>query len=384
MNARAPELMPMLRRLVETPSVSSTDPDFDQSNRAVVDELGTWLEALGFTVEVRPLPDAPHKANLVATLGRGSGGLALAGHTDTVPCDPELWTSEPLRLEERDDRVYGLGTCDMKGFFALAIEAVRELRAGDLARPLVLLATADEECSMDGARVLAARGGPAARHVVVGEPTGLVPARMHKGMMVNAIRILGRSGHSSDPRLGASALDAMTEVQNELLAFRRELAERHRHPAFEVAFPTMNLGCLHAGDNPNRICGHAELQIDLRILPGMDGAAIQQELVERLRPIGPRGGVELEVVPMHPPVPPFETPASSEIVRAVERLTGAPAGAVAFGTEAPFFQDMGMDPVVLGPGDIDQAHQPDEYLALDRIDPTVRMLRSLVREFCID
>jgi acetylornithine deacetylase len=207
---------------------------------------------------------------------------------------------------------------------------------------------------------------------------------MHKGMMVNAIRILGRSGHSSDPRLGASALDAMTEVQNALLAIRRELAERHRHPAFDVAFPTMNLGCLHAGDNPNRICGHAELQIDLRILPGMDGEAIQQELVERLRPIGPRGGVELEVVPMHPPVPPFETPASSEIVRAVERLTGEPAGAVAFGTEAPFYQDMGMDPVVLGPGDIDQAHQPDEYLALDRIDPTVRMLRALVREFCID
>ncbi|MEE4360152.1 MAG: acetylornithine deacetylase [Pseudomonadales bacterium] len=383
MNARLPDLVPMLRRLVETPSVSCTDPAIDQSNRGVVDELATWLADLGFAIELMPLPDAPHKANLVATLGTGPGGLVFAGHTDTVPCDPELWRSEPFRLEEREDRFYGLGTCDMKGFFPLAIEAARDLRAGDLARPLILLATADEECSMDGARILAQRGGMDARHVVIGEPTGLEPKRMHKGMMMSAIRIQGRSGHSSDPRLGASALDAMQLVLAELVRFREDLATRHRHPAFDVDFPTLNLGCLHAGDNPNRICGHAELQIDLRVLPGMDSHAIHAELAERLAPIAPRIGVELELVPLHPPVPPFETPASSDIVQAVERLTGVPAGAVAFGTEAPFFQAMGMDAVVLGPGHIDQAHQPDEYLELGLIEPTVRILRSLVKEFCV-
>ncbi|MDZ7825278.1 MAG: acetylornithine deacetylase [Gammaproteobacteria bacterium] len=383
MNARVPDLVPMLRTLVETPSVSSTDARIDQSNQPVVDHLASWLEDLGFGVEIIPLPDQPAKSNLVATLGSGPGGLVFAGHTDTVPCDPQLWNSDPFAMTEREDRFYGLGTCDMKGFFALAIEALRGIRAEDLKEPLILIATADEECSMDGARLLAERGSPAARYAVVGEPTGLKPMRLHKGMMVNSIRIQGRSGHSSDPSLGANALDAMYLVMGELMAFRQELAAAHQHPAFEVDVPTMNLGCLHAGDNPNRICGHAELQIDLRLLPGMDSEVVHNALVKRLSRIGPAQGVELEVVPMHPPNPPFETPASSAIIQAVERLTGVEAGAVSFGTEAPYFQQMGMDAVVMGPGYIDQAHQPDEYLDLAQIRPTVKVLESLIRELCL-
>jgi acetylornithine deacetylase len=383
MNARVPDLVPLLRTLVETPSVSSTDARIDQSNQPVVDHLASWLEDLGFGIEIIPLPDQPAKSNLVATLGSGPGGLVFAGHTDTVPCDPQLWHSDPFAMTERDDRFYGLGTCDMKGFFALAIEALRGIRAEDLKEPLIIIATADEECSMDGARLLAERGSPAARYAVVGEPTGLKPMRLHKGMMVDSIRIQGRSGHSSDPSLGANALDAMYVVMGELIAFRQELAAAHQHPAFEVNVPTMNLGCLHAGDNPNRICGHAELQIDLRLLPGMDSEVVQNALVKRLSRIGPAHGVELEVVPMHPPNPPFETPASSAIIQAVERLTGVEAGAVAFGTEAPYFQQMGMDAVVMGPGHIDQAHQPDEYLDLAQIKPTVKVLEDLIRELCL-
>lgn len=383
MNARVPDLVPLLRTLVETPSVSSTDARIDQSNQPVVDHLASWLGDLGFGIEIIPLPDQPAKSNLVATLGSGPGGLVFAGHTDTVPCDPQLWHSDPFAMTERDDRFYGLGTCDMKGFFALAIEALRGIRAGDLKEPLILVATADEECSMDGARLLAERGSPAARYAVVGEPTGLKPMRLHKGMMVDSIRIQGRSGHSSDPSLGSNALDAMYVVMGELIAFRQELAAAHQHPAFEVDVPTMNLGCLHAGDNPNRICGRAELQIDLRLLPGMDSEVVQNALVKRLSRIGPAQDVELEVVPMHPPNPPFETPASSAIIQAVERLTGVEAGAVAFGTEAPYFQQMGMDAVVMGPGHIDQAHQPDEFLDLAQIRPTVTVLEDLIRELCL-
>lgn len=382
MNARLPDLVPMLRTLVETPSVSSSDERIDQSNRGVVDHLAGWLEDLGFAIEFVPLPEQPTKTNMIATLGSGPGGLVFAGHTDTVPCDPELWRSDPFAMTERDDRFYGLGTCDMKGFFPLAIEAMRGLSEKDLNQPLIVLATADEECSMDGARLLAERGTPSARYAVVGEPTGLKPMRMHKGMMVNSIRIQGRSGHSSDPGLGSNALDAMYVVLGELMAFRQELAAAHQHPSFAVDVPTMNLGCLHAGDNPNRICGHAELQIDLRVLPGMDSDIVQAALVKRLSSIGAAHDVELEVVPMHPPVPPFETPASSAIVQAVERLTGATSGAVAFGTEAPYYQQMGIDAVVMGPGHIDQAHQPDEYLDLSQIDPTVDVLRRLIKELC--
>ncbi|HSG88967.1 MAG TPA: acetylornithine deacetylase [Pseudomonadales bacterium] len=381
---RIPDLVPMLRTLVETPSVSSTDAHIDQSNRAVVDHLATWLHDMGFAIEFVPLPEQPGKANLIATLGSGPGGLVLAGHTDTVPCDPGLWESDPFTMTERGDRFYGLGTCDMKGFFPLALEAVRGLTAKDLKEPLIILATADEECSMDGARILAERGSPAARYAVVGEPTGLKPMRMHKGMMVNCIRVQGRSGHSSDPSLGSNALDAMYVVLGELIAFRQELAAAHQHPFFDVDVPTMNLGCLHAGDNPNRICGHAELQIDLRVLPGMDSEIVQAALVKRLSRISEAHDVDLEVKPMHPPVPPFETPKSSAIVQAVERLTGAESGAVAFGTEAPFYQQMGIDAVVMGPGSIDQAHQPDEYLDLSQIDPTIDVLRKLVRELCVD
>lgn len=236
---------------------------------------------------------------------------------------------------------------------------------------------------MDGARVLAGMGRPKGRASLLGEPTGMVPARMHKGMNVNAIRLHGRSGHSSDPRLGANALDVMYPVLGEIIAFREELAREHRHPAFDVDYPTMNLGCLHAGDNPNRICGAAELQIDMRVLPGMDNDVVQRALEKRLSGIEKGTGVRLEIEQLHPPVPPYETPADSVLVRSVERLTGDRAGAVAFGTEAPFFHQIGMDAVVCGPGYIDQAHQPDEYLAMANIEPSLDLIRGLVRDLCV-
>jgi len=173
-------------------------------------------------------------------------------------------------------------------------------------------------------------------------------------------------------------------VLGEIKAFRAELAARYQHASFDVNVPTMNLGCLHAGDNPNRICGHAELQIDLRALPGMDNEALHEELVKRLAPFGPANDVDLQVSQIHPPVPPFETPASAEIVKVVERLTGTTAGAVAFGTEAPFYQQMGIDSVVMGPGYIEQAHQPDEYLDQSQIEPTVELLSALIRELCVE
>lgn len=373
-----------LTELVAISSVSSTLPGLDEPNRPLVYYLAERLSSVGCQVEVIDVPGKPGKVNLVATLGAGPGGLVLAGHTDTVPCEPALWRGDPWRAELRDGRIYGLGTCDMKGFFALAIEAARQYLDAPLRQPLILLATADEECSMDGARFLAERGSPAARYAVVGEPTGLKPQRMHKGMMMETIRIQGRSGHSSDPSLGSNALDAMHLVLSEIKAFRTELAARYQHASFDVNVPTMNLGCLHAGDNPNRICGHAELQVDLRALPGMDNDALHEELVKRLAPLGPANDVDLHVNQIHPPVPPFETPASAEIVKVVERLTGTTAGAVAFGTEAPFYQQMGIDSVVMGPGYIDQAHQPDEYLDQSQIKPTVEVLSALIRELCVE
>jgi acetylornithine deacetylase len=294
-----------------------------------------------------------------------------------------LWRSDPFFLTERDNRLYGLGTCDMKGFFALAIEAAKYFLDQPLKQPLIILATADEESSMSGARALAEAGRPLARAAVIGEPTRLQPIRMHKGIIMESVRIQGRSGHSSDPSLGANALEAMHAVMSELLTLRSELQQKHRNAQFRVDIPTLNLGCIHGGDSSNRICGRCELEYDLRPLPGMSIDGLRNAISERLRPLNDRFGVKIETHSQFPGIPPFETPADSELVRLAERLTGHRAEAVAFGTEAPFLQSLGMDTIVMGPGSIDQAHQPDEYLALDQISPTVELLRNLIAHYCL-
>ncbi len=382
MGTSPPPLMQMIEELIAIPSVSSVNPALDQSNGPVVERLAEWLEGAGFAVELLPVPADATKVNLVATLGRGEGGLVLAGHTDTVPYDETGWSSDPFRLTERSGLLYGLGTSDMKAFLALAIEAARGLRAEELERPLVILATADEESGMTGAKALVDAGRHLGRHAVIGEPTGMKPVHVHKGVMMESIRIRGRSGHSSDPSLGVSALEAMVRVLNDVIAWRQQLQSRHVDPRFSVPVPTMNLGHIHGGDNPNRICAGCELQIDIRPLPGMSLEELRTTLNQRLvRSLGDLA-VEIEVVPLFPGLEPMETPAAADIVRASEALTGSEARAVAFGTEGPFLRQLGMEVVIMGPGDIAQAHQPDEFLAADRLEPTVEHLRSLVRRFC--
>lgn len=390
MTATPPLLRDMIAELIAIPSVSSVEPEWDQGNLQVVERLASWLEPMGFACEIRPVPGPdgtprPDKANLIATLGRGEGGLVLAGHTDTVPYDPALWSHNPFELTEADGRLYGLGTTDMKSFLALATEAARGLSAQDLSAPLTLLATADEESGMDGARALAAAGrasGLGARFAVIGEPTANRPVHLHKGMMMEAIRVVGRSGHSSDPSLGHNALDDMTGLLDELIQWRRQLAERYRDSRFAVPQPTLNLGHIHGGDNPNRICGQVELHIDLRPLPGMSMEELRAELAGRLRERMDRSPGQLELRSLFPGHPPMATDAGAEIVRVAERLTGSEAGAVAFGTEGPYLSQMGMDVLILGPGDIGCAHQPDEFLRVDRIEPTVELLRQFIDHFC--
>ncbi|TCT22847.1 acetylornithine deacetylase [Thiobaca trueperi] len=383
MISQTPSLRQMLADLIGTLSVSSVTPAFDHSNRPLIDLLAGWLESAGFRVEILPVPGHAGKFNLLGTLGSGPGGLVLSGHTDTVPFDAPLWNHDPLRLTEADGRYYGLGIADMKSFFALALEAARAFEARDFDRPLMILATADEESAMYGARALVAAGRPLGRHAVIGEPTGLRPVRLHKGVMGESVRLIGRSGHASDPSLGNNALEGMHEVMTALLAWRDDLQRTHRHPAFRIPYPTLNLGHIHGGDNPNRICGDCELHLDLRVLPGLDPADLRAELSQRVAEVGARRGLQWSVSPLFESIPPAETPADAEIVRACETLTGHQAEAVNFGTEAPFLNQLGMDTVILGPGDIAQAHQPDEFLALDRIPPTLDLLRALIRQFCL-
>ncbi|MCB1846002.1 MAG: acetylornithine deacetylase [Halieaceae bacterium] len=372
-----------LRQLVSTPSVSSPDPLWDQGNRAVIDLLAGWLGDMGFRTEIQAVSADGSKANLVATLGSGPGGLVLAGHTDTVPFDEGRWQSDPLTLTERDHRLYGLGSTDMKGFFPLALAAAGTFLDTPLKQPLILLATADEESSMDGARALVTADYPKARAAIIGEPTSLVPVRMHKGIMMEAVRVTGRAGHSSNPALGNSALDGMHAVMGDLMNYRRQLQQQYHHDLFEVAWPTLNLGCLHGGDSPNRICGQAELHFDLRMIPGGDNATVRGEIELRMAQIARQHGLDIQLRSLNVDVAPYEQSADSDLVRLAERLTGHRAEAVAFATEAPFMQQLGMEAIVMGPGSIDRAHQPDEYLELEQIRPCIALLQQCIRHYCL-
>ena len=376
-----PSMKDQFAALIAAPSVSCTQPSLDQSNRAVIDLLAGWLGDLGFACDIQQV--SPGKFNLLATYGTGPGGLVLSGHSDTVPYDDALWKTDPLKLTEVDGRWLGLGSCDMKGFFALAIEALQPLLDKPFKQPLIILATCDEESSMSGAKALAAAGGTLGRAAVIGEPTGLKPIRLHKGVMMERIEILGRSGHSSDPSLGHSALEAMYDAIGALKNLRQQWQEKYHNPQFSVPAPTMNFGCIHGGDNPNRICGQCSLEFDLRPLPGMDPEMLRSAIRQKLQPLAELHQVKIDYAPLFSEVAPFEQNADAELVRVAERLTGHTAEAVAFGTEAPYLQRLGCETIVLGPGDIACAHQPGEYLEMSRLQPTVRLLRQLIEHYCL-
>ncbi|MGH8476494.1 MAG: acetylornithine deacetylase, partial [Methylococcales bacterium] len=327
------------------------------------------------------------KSNLVATLGKADSGkgLVLSGNTDTVPYDLERWTSDPFQLTEKGQGFYGLGTCDMKSFFAIVLEAVKNFNPKRFQAPLAIVATADEESTMAGAKLLLEQGFAPGKYALIGEPTSLRPVRMHKGVMMEAIRVQGMSGHSSNPALGANALEGMHRVLSELIEWRTQLQNENRNPMFEVDVPTLNFGLIRGGDSPNRICANCETWIDIRPLPGMDLNELRNSLKRRLENVlsDVDARLSLQIESLYEGLPAFETSADSPFVRACERLAGHLAGSVAFGTEAPYFSRLGMETVVLGPGSIAQAHQADEYLAVDQIQPAIELFQKLVHRICL-
>lgn len=372
-----------LSQLVATPSVSCTQEKLDMGNAAVIDLLANWLEHLGFEIEIQAISEQPKKANLIATLGKGDKGLVFAGHTDTVPFDENRWQQDPFTLTIHENRAYGLGATDMKGFFPTVIEAIQPFLGKPLSQPIIIIATADEETSMSGAQALLEAKRPKAAYAVIGEPTGMKPIRLHKGIAMEAIKIQGQAGHSSNPALGNNALDAMHDVITELKQFRQQLQNDYQHPGFDIPYPTLNLGCIHGGDNPNRICGQCQLEFDLRSLPGMSLDLLREDIDKRLAVIADKCQIQIQRYPLFAGVDAFEQAADSPLIRAVENLTQQQADNVAFATEAPFMQALGMDTVIMGPGSIDQAHQPDEFIDLNEIDKAVSILQSLIRQFCI-
>jgi len=378
-----PDFFKMYRDIIALPSISSTDPAWDQSNKGVIELLASWFENLGMQVTISPVPDLEGKFNLIASIGEGEGGLLLAGHTDTVPFDAGRWQKDPFKLTEEGDRIYGLGTIDMKGFFVFIAEALQHINLKSLKKPLRILATADEETSMAGAKAIADAKAIKPDYAVIGEPTGLTPVFMHKGHMSESIRVVGRSGHSSNPANGLNAIEIMQKVLVKVLDMQQELRTKYNNSYFDVPYPTLNLGSIHGGDSANRICGGCELCIDMRPIPGVMPDDLIAELKRHLAPVEAEypGAISLEH--LHEPVPPYACEPSSELVTEAVQLSGHDAEVVNYCTEAPFIQQLGCETIVMGPGHITQAHQPDEYLDLSFVKPTTDLLIHLVQRFCL-
>ena len=371
-----------LAALVAEPSVSAVDPAHDMSNAGVVELLADWYGAAGFSIQRQAVSSQPAKSNLIARLGHGEGGLVLSGHTDTVPYDRGGWDSDPFALDEREGRWYGLGSADMKCFFPIILAALDGLDPTHLVRPVIVLATADEESSMNGARAITDEGVPIGRYAVIGEPTALVPVHKHKGIVIARVTVEGRSGHSSEPALGANALDCMHDIISDFKQWRAEAAERFTDADFKVPAPTLNLGTINGGDSPNRICARCELMFDVRVVPGLALSDVVGALSAFVKARGAEAGVEARLELPMAPVGALDTPADSAIVRAVEELSGNSPRTVAFATEGPFFNALGCESVVFGPGDIAVAHQPNEFVEVDKVESMIGIVRRLIERFC--
>ena len=375
------EFIERYRQLIALPTISSLDANEDLSNKTLIELLANWLSDLGFKTEILPVEGARQKYNLLATYGEGEGGLLLAGHTDTVPFDEGRWTFDPFTLTEQAGKFYGLGTADMKGFFAFVVDVISRLDLSQTRKPIRILATADEETTMLGARTFAQHSQIRPDCAIIGEPTSLVPIRAHKGHMGEAIRITGKSGHSSDPDRGINAIELMHEATGHLLKMRDELKTRYRNDFFKVPYPTMNLGNIHGGDAINRICACCELQLDMRPLPHLAVEDLHDLLLSHLAPMLEKYGDLVEIRNLHGGIPGYECEHSAQIVQVVEKLLGVPCESANYCTEAPYIQQL-CPTLVLGPGSIEQAHQVDEFLETRYIEPTQALLTKLIQHFC--
>ncbi|MGE6461124.1 acetylornithine deacetylase [Pseudoalteromonas tetraodonis] len=377
-----PSFISMYQQLIAAPSISAIEEHLCMSNKSVIELLAQWCESLGFTCEIIELEGGKGRYNLLAKRGQGDGGLMLAGHTDTVPFDDSRWNQNPFKLTELDNKLYGLGSIDMKGFFAFVLQAISELDEKQQTQPILILATADEETTMAGAQQICKHPNLKPSRCIIGEPTDMTPVFTHKGHMTTAIRVVGRSGHSSDPERGLNAIEVMHKVITKLLILKEQLKNKYSINYFEIPYPTLNLGNIHGGDNANRICGCCEMHIDMRPLPGLSVQELQALVLDATYDINQQYPNSVSVIDLHEPIPAFTGSTDSALVKLAENIAGQKAVAVNYCTEAPFIQQLGCETIVMGPGSINQAHQPDEFLAMEKIKPSQQIISNLIKASC--
>ena len=361
-----------------------------ESNLPLADFLCEYLDRPGARIARQEAPGGAPKANLVIELGpevdsSARGGIVLSGHMDTVPAG-EGWSTPPFRLVERDGAAYGRGSADMKGFLAVAANLFARTSPDRLRQPLVLLYTYDEEVGTLGARHFqeswpAER--PLPRRGVIGEPTELAVVRAHKGHLRCRVVVRGRSAHSAYPHLGHNAIEPAARLVMALAELRERL-EEERLPSSgdfpEVPWPALNVGLIDGGTAVNVVPERCEVEVGVRLLPGMDGDAVAARLLDTVTDALADEEHGWEVLSLSPPM---QTPPGSELYQALCELAGASGEpAVGYATDAGWLQRMGIECVLFGPGSIRLAHKPDEHVPLADLARAGEVLDALVERCC--
>ena len=382
--------------MAETPLLGETksllrdlvgfDTTSRNSNLPLIEHVADYLSDHGAATRLIPSADGA-KANLFATIGPDiPGGVVLSGHSDVVPVDGQNWSTDPFALTEADGKLYGRGSADMKGFIACALAMAPRFAEMDLNRPIHFAFSYDEEVGCLGVGrlidvVLSELPRPAA--VIVGEPTGMQIASAHKGICAMTTTVRGREAHSSRPRDGVNAISAAASLVSYLYRLCDELAETDRDDRFEPPFTTFNVGQIGGGDAINIIARECLLNWEFRPIPGADPADIiarveawvKDELLPRMLATDPSCAVENICGFV---VPPLDAPEGSVAEAIARKATGLNStGTVAFVTEASLFADAGVPAIVCGPGDIAQAHQPDEFIEITQLDSCLGFLERI-------
>ena len=357
------------------------------SNLALIEWVEAYLDGHGGPHRRVANHDGT-KSNLLATIGPSvEGGAVLSGHTDVVPVDGQPWTSDPFSIVERDGRLYGRGTCDMKGFLALALAAVPDLIAANPRKPVHLAFSYDEEIGCLGAPGLIEtihRELPKPAFVVVGEPTDMVAVNGHKGITYYSVRVTGHEAHSSQTQLGVSAIMEAVKLMSSLNELAAKL-ERDADPAspFTPKGATLTIGRVNGGTAGNILARECTFLFDLRCPHTLDPQVVLAPFFAEaaamdaaLKARHPEAGVSVRLQSSVPPFAPEPDGAAESFAR---RLAGdnGPPRAVAFATEAGQFQRSGLSTVLCGPGSIAQAHQPDEYVEISQMERGVAFMRRL-------
>lgn len=374
----------LIARLVSFPTIS------ERSNLALIDWAEGYLSAHGARCR-RTMNEEGTKANLFATIGpEVAGGVVLSGHSDVVPVEGQSWSSDPFVVTERNGRLYGRGTADMKSFLAIAMALAPEFAARPLRRPIHIAMSYDEEIGCLGVASMIQdimANLPPPGLVIIGEPTSMRLVTGHKGVNLFRTRVIGRAAHSSQPHRGAGAILAAGRLIDYLWRLGEEQRQQ-RDSRFEPPWTTVQVGLIEGGTAVNILPAECSFFWEYRNLPSQDSSAIrklfedycEREVLPGLREFAPEARIETEAVALVPPLAQEENGAAEALVR---RLTGAnESAAVSFATEGGLFQRAGLSTVVCGPGSIDQAHQPDEYIELEQIEACIAFMRRLADWAC--